>query len=239
MHPDFLVSRTACLCVGARCLLPGRRVHERYPIVMAGAETLHRKAAFRRPWRKQCCLVLADGGDEWKMSWRTKFPHFFRVAQARPLHLHRTLQGPGLRRRPKGSMHVPFSQSRAPHRPDDPSRMPIIVKLCHVEHWLNPEIPPFQPFTGFELRKQATHSRSCPSANESIHDVPAGRGARSRLYRLHRARHFRKRIGRTRGRFRMVERSRPDVDEKPRPRSLGANLARSAYQNIVDQPNAP
>jgi putative SOS response-associated peptidase YedK len=54
-------------------------------MINARAETLARKPAFERPFRRQRCLVPADGFYEWKRTDRAKLPYYLRREDGSPL----------------------------------------------------------------------------------------------------------------------------------------------------------
>jgi putative SOS response-associated peptidase YedK len=49
-----------------------------------GGETVAEKPAFRKAFKHQRCLVLADGFYEWKRAGKTKQPYYIRFKDGRP-----------------------------------------------------------------------------------------------------------------------------------------------------------
>lgn len=54
-----------------------------YKMINARAETIVEKPAFRRAFKQQRCLVLADGFYEWKRQGKTKQPYYIRFKDQR------------------------------------------------------------------------------------------------------------------------------------------------------------
>ncbi len=53
-------------------------------MINARAETIHEKPAYRVPFARKRCLVLADGFYEWKQLDKGKQPHYIRLASGEP-----------------------------------------------------------------------------------------------------------------------------------------------------------
>jgi putative SOS response-associated peptidase YedK len=56
-------------------------------LINARGETVSEKPAFRRAFRQQRCLVLADGFYEWKREGKGKQPYYVRLQDRRPFAL--------------------------------------------------------------------------------------------------------------------------------------------------------
>jgi putative SOS response-associated peptidase YedK len=67
----FVPSRATDLAVGSS-------------MINARAETVSTKPAFRDAFRRQRCLVIADGFYEWRKAGKKKVPHFVRLTSGRP-----------------------------------------------------------------------------------------------------------------------------------------------------------
>lgn len=53
-------------------------------MINARAETIHEKPAYRGPFARRRCLILADGFYEWKQLEKGKQPHYIRLASGEP-----------------------------------------------------------------------------------------------------------------------------------------------------------
>jgi len=56
-------------------------------MINARSETVHEKPSFKRPFKSQRCLIVADGFYEWQKTDGTKVPMFIRLRSRRPLGL--------------------------------------------------------------------------------------------------------------------------------------------------------
>lgn len=105
-------------------------------MINARAETVAEKAAFREPFKKRRCIVLADGFFEWKKSGRRKTPIYVR-AQNRDL-----LGFAGLwehNKLPTGERHRTFTIiTTQPNELIEPihNRMPVILSPEDYSDWL-------------------------------------------------------------------------------------------------------
>ena len=56
-------------------------------MINARSETVHEKPSFKRPFKSQRCLIVADGFYEWQKTNGTKVPMFLRLRSKRPFGL--------------------------------------------------------------------------------------------------------------------------------------------------------
>ena len=56
-------------------------------MINARSETVHEKPSFKRPFKNQRCLIVADGFYEWQNTDGTKVPMFIRLRSRRPFGL--------------------------------------------------------------------------------------------------------------------------------------------------------
>lgn len=106
-------------------------------LINARAETLSQKFSFRDPFRRQRCLVLADGFYEWKAQGRHKVPHYIHLQNHRPF----AFAGLWDRwRDPQGqeilSVVIITTRPNAIMQPIH-SRMPMILSPQHYDLWLS------------------------------------------------------------------------------------------------------
>lgn len=55
-----------------------------YKVINARCETVAEEASSKAPFRKQCCLVVADGFYEWKKEGKLKIPFYFYLKSGKP-----------------------------------------------------------------------------------------------------------------------------------------------------------
>lgn len=107
-------------------------------MINARKETLVEKPSFRSPFRKQRCLVLADGFYEWKGEGRTKTPYYVRLKSKAPFGFA------GLWSQwssPDGALI--YSCAIITGEPNEllqliHNRMPVILRRQRRERWLDP-----------------------------------------------------------------------------------------------------
>lgn len=112
-----------------------------YTMINARAETIAEKPTFKRLFKKQRCLVLADGFFEWQQTGKRKVPHWIRLKSGAPFSfagLWDAWEDPGTR-----SSLVTFtiittaanSLLQAIHE-----RMPVILRAEEAKTWLSPDL---------------------------------------------------------------------------------------------------
>lgn len=108
-------------------------------LINARSETLREKPAFRGLYKKQRCLIPADGFYEWKKEGRVKTPHYIRLKSGRPF----SFAGLWSRwRNPAGDEIKTFTiitcEANAVLAPVH-DRMPVILADGEREAWLDPD----------------------------------------------------------------------------------------------------
>ncbi|MCC6639990.1 MAG: SOS response-associated peptidase [Deltaproteobacteria bacterium] len=110
-------------------------------MINARGESLAEKPAFRAAFRRQRCLVPADGFYEWKPSGRRKQPYHVRRADARPFAMAGLFdtwhagKGDAI-----ASFTIVTTDANALLRPIH-DRMPVILDSAGWKEWLDPTTP--------------------------------------------------------------------------------------------------
>lgn len=113
-------------------------------MINARAETIAEKPTFRKAFKHQRCLVLADGFYEWKQEGNTKQPYYIRFKD------HRLFAFAGLWERwEKTGMDRLESCTLITTGPNElmepiHTRMPVILALKDYNDWLDPSLPPVE-----------------------------------------------------------------------------------------------
>lgn len=143
-------------------------------LINARAESVAEKPAFKGPFRKARCLVLADGFYEWRRSAGAKVPMRFTLGASEPFAMAglwdswTTPDGAVVR-----SFAIITSQANAALRPIH-DRMPVILRRENEAEWLDPGAAPADlsrllvPYAG-ELRAADVS----PLVNSPRTDLPA------------------------------------------------------------------
>lgn len=109
-------------------------------LINARAETVAEKPAFRKPFRHQRCLVLADGFYEWQRLGRIKQPYYIRMADERPFAFaglwDHWAGKDGAAIESCALLTTDANEVMAPIH----DRMPVILRRSDYEQWLDPEI---------------------------------------------------------------------------------------------------
>lgn len=106
-------------------------------LINARGETVSEKPAFRRAFRQQRCLVLADGFYEWKREGKGKQPYYVRLQDRRPFALA------GLWERwekQEPALETCTLITTGPNALMEPihNRMPVILPERSYASWLDP-----------------------------------------------------------------------------------------------------
>jgi putative SOS response-associated peptidase YedK len=110
-------------------------------MINARSETLSEKASFKRPFKDQRCLVIADGFYEWAKTDHGKVPNFIRSKSQRPLGLAglydvwKSPQGEAIT-----SCTIVTTQPNEFMQPIH-NRMPLILHASDEATWLDPTTP--------------------------------------------------------------------------------------------------
>lgn len=144
-----------------------------FKMINARAETVAEKPAYREPFQRGRCLIVADGFYEWQ-----------REGVRQPFHITRGTGAPfafaGLRtgwRTPEGellrSCTIVTTQANAAIEQIHP-RMPVILDQAEEDEWLDPATPPgrLQQLLN-PLAAAETHARAVSKAvNDARYDGP-------------------------------------------------------------------
>ncbi|MEM6846064.1 MAG: SOS response-associated peptidase [Bacteroidota bacterium] len=110
---------------------PGQR------LINARAETVHEKSAFKRAFRSQRCLILADGYYEWKKTPEGKEPYRIMLADKPPFLFAGIWQQPG-ELSTTGTPEYCIITTAAPTSIKDiHDRMPVILDETAWDLWLS------------------------------------------------------------------------------------------------------
>jgi len=127
-------------------------------MINARSETVAEKSAYKEPFRRRRCLVIADGFYEWQKTESGKQPYYIYLDEHRPFGF----AGLWERWKPRGDQ---LDEIAAPGRPDVPlsedgrvvscailttdanemladihDRMPVILPREHWDTWLDPDV---------------------------------------------------------------------------------------------------
>ncbi len=109
-------------------------------LINARAETAAAKPAFRTPFRRRRCLVVADGFYEWQKAGKRKAPHLVRMRDDRPFAfagLWDLWEGPD--HSVVESCTLLTTEANDVVRPIH-DRMPVILAPADYDRWLDPAI---------------------------------------------------------------------------------------------------
>ena len=126
-------------------------------LINARSETVSEKPSFRKAFKQQRCLVLADGFYEWKREGKTKQPYYIRMKD------HRLFAFAGLWERwekQEPTMETCSLITTGPNALMEPihHRMPVILATTQYDEWLNTSLreterlnPLLRPFPPEEM----------------------------------------------------------------------------------------
>ncbi len=143
-------------------------------MINARAETLTEKPAFKRPFKSQRCLVVADGFYEWRKVGTKKIPMFVRLKSKRPFGFAglydtwKTPEGDHI-----ASCTIITTPPNALLKPIH-DRMPVIIPKDEYELWLDSTIqdvgelmPLLQPYSAKEMEAYEVSRMVNSPANNS------------------------------------------------------------------------
>jgi putative SOS response-associated peptidase YedK len=110
-----------------------------YKMINARAETINEKPAYKHPFQKQRCLILADGFYEWKKQEKEKQPYRFQLKNGEPFAFA------GLWDRWDKGEETLYSCTIITTKPNNLTkevhdRMPVILSEDAYDLWLNPNM---------------------------------------------------------------------------------------------------
>ena len=111
-------------------------------MINARAETLHEKPAYRVPFARKRCLILADGFFEWKAQGKGKQPYFIQLASREPFAFaglwdHWSAPDGGEKLTCSIITCEPNDMMAEIH-----NRMPVILDRTSMWEWLDPAASP-------------------------------------------------------------------------------------------------
>ena len=107
-------------------------------MINARAETLDEKPSFKAAFKKQRCLIIADGFYEWKKEKQKKVPHYIRLKSGKPFGfagLYNQWTSPEGDKICSCTIITTESNELVAHIHD---RMPVIVPDNEIGRWLDP-----------------------------------------------------------------------------------------------------
>lgn len=131
-------------------------------MINARCESVAEKPAYRAPFRRRRCLIVADGFYEWQQVGRRKMPYFFHLRDDRPFAFA------GLWESWEGPDHSVIQSCTLLTTTPNPTvapihdRMPAILPPEHYDLWLDPAVqrpdelqPLLVPWAGDDLAAYA------------------------------------------------------------------------------------
>jgi len=117
------------------------------PMINARAETIDEKPSFREAFKKQRCLIIADGFYEWKRE-KQKIPYFIRLKSGKPLGFaglyHYSSSSEGNKICGCAIITTEANDLVASIH----NRMPVIVPEEKIDMWLDPEYKDYVALKG-------------------------------------------------------------------------------------------
>ena len=142
-------------------------------MINARAETVAEKPSFRKAFKQQRCMVLADGFYEWKREENTKQPYYIRMKDHRPF----CFAGIWEQWRPgtNDSVETCAMLTIGPNSIMKPihHRMPVILNPQDYDTWLDPRMQNFQHLTPLLQSYPPEEMEAFPVStlvNNPIHD---------------------------------------------------------------------
>ena len=106
-------------------------------LINARAETVHEKSTFKRAFRKQRCLVLADGYYEWRKTKQGKEPYRIVLADESPFVFAGIWQDPNEFPESDVPEYSIITTQAPPSIRDIHDRMPVILDSAAWDFWLS------------------------------------------------------------------------------------------------------
>ena len=142
-------------------------------LINARVETAAEKPAFRKAFRHQRCLILADGFYEWKTEGKTKQPYYFSLKERSPFAfagLWDSWKSPdGEDRISCTILTTEANESVQPVH----HRMPVILSADIYSDWLNSSLnQPEQILSLLQITPQSTVNPVSSKVNRPTYDQP-------------------------------------------------------------------
>lgn len=116
-----------------------KELKTKYSTINARIETLAEKPTYRTPFKRQRCLIPADGFYEWKVINGKKIPHYIRMKKGEVFAfagLWDYWEGEGQSLTSCSIIVKPANEAIKPIH----DRMPAIIAPAHYDLWLDPRI---------------------------------------------------------------------------------------------------
>lgn len=107
--------------------------------INARSETAASKPSFRRPFRTQRCLIVADGFYEWRQSAGRKQPYYIRLKSGKPFGLAALWDRWDKAGEPIESCAILTTEANELMKPLH-DRMPVILHGEQFSRWLDPDL---------------------------------------------------------------------------------------------------
>ncbi len=142
-------------------------------LINARVETVTEKPAFRKAFRHQRCLILADGFYEWKTEGKTKQPYYFSLNERSPFAfagLWDSWKSPD--GNDKISCTILTTEANESVHPVH-HRMPVILAAEVYSDWLNPSLnQPEEILSLLQITPQLTVNPVSLKVNRPTYDQP-------------------------------------------------------------------
>jgi putative SOS response-associated peptidase YedK len=151
-------------------------------MINARSETVHEKPSFKRPFKGQRCLVVADGFFEWQKTDQGKIPMFVHLKSQRPFGfagLYDVWTSPD--GEPIASCTIITTDANELLKPIH-NRMPVILGASQERTWLNPDVQQtvellalLEPYPSDEMEAyEVSRMVNSPANNSPVCIEPVG-----------------------------------------------------------------
>ena len=117
------------------------------PVINARADTIDERPYFQEAFKKQRCLVIADGFYEWERVKQRKIPYYIRLKSGKPMGFAGLYQYSSYAGNKICGCAIITTESNdlvaAIH-----NRMPVIVSEEKIDIWLDPEFKDYEALKG-------------------------------------------------------------------------------------------
>ncbi|MGD0281624.1 MAG: SOS response-associated peptidase [Dissulfurispiraceae bacterium] len=129
-------------------------ISEVSPMINARSETIDEKPYFKEAFRKQRCLIIADGFYEWKRE-KKKIPYYLRLKSGKPFGLAGLYNYSSCPDGNKICGCAIITTESNDLVASIHNRMPVIVPENRIDMWLDPSFPDYNALKGI-LRPYAS-----------------------------------------------------------------------------------
>ena len=131
---------------------------EGIPMINARAETIDEKPYFKEAFKKQRCLIIADGFFEWEKKKQKKIPYYIRLKSGKPIGFAGLYQYSSYPDGNKICGCAIITTESNDLVASIHNRMPVIVPENKVDMWLDPSFQDYDALKGI----------LCPYASEAM-----------------------------------------------------------------------